>query len=89
MLHVRLLVPTELFAQVVALIVHLRGDTPTNLDGTSCKRRWVSEIVHVTPGEAEKGYALTHVFAAALSGVDADPASWQAAPEVLPPPATP
>lgn len=32
---------------------------------------------------------LAHVFAAALLGVDADPASWQAAPEDLPPPATP
>lgn len=32
---------------------------------------------------------LAHVFAAALSGVDADPASWQAAPEVVRPPATP
>ena len=32
---------------------------------------------------------LAHVFAAALLGVDADPTSWQAAPEVLLPPATP
>lgn len=52
-------------AQVVDLIVYLRVESITQPDGSSRKARWVSEIVHVTPGESEKGYALTHVFRAA------------------------
>jgi len=36
---------------------------PTNAAGTGWRRsRWVSEIVHVAPGEVAKGYATTHVF---------------------------
>ena len=64
-------------AQVVDLVVYLRTETITDENGHSRKLRWVSEIVHVTPGESEKGYALTHVFRAA-------PGSREATPRVLP-----
>lgn len=48
-------------AQVVDLIVYIRLQK-TDAGGQAEKRRWVSEIVHLTPGESEKRYALTHVF---------------------------
>ena len=64
-------------AQVVDLIVYLRVESVPQPDGSSRKARWVSEIVHVTPGESEKGYALTHVFHAA-------PGSRTATPGTLP-----
>ena len=56
-------------AQVVDLVVYLRTETTTDENGHSRKLRWVSEIVHVTPGESEKGYALTHVFRAAAGAL--------------------
>ena len=37
------------------------------------RSRWVSEIVHVAPGEAFKGYATTHVFEPSRHGGPAVP----------------
>ena len=31
-------------------------------DGTPQRHRWVAQIITVTPGEREKGYAIQHVF---------------------------
>ncbi|WP_232550068.1 CpaF family protein [Propioniciclava soli] len=66
-------------AQVVDLVVYLRTETITDERGATQKVRWVSEIVHVTPGESEKGYALTHVFHAPAG-------SYVAVPRVMPEP---
>jgi pilus assembly protein CpaF len=41
--------------------VQLQLET-TLLGGAARRDRWVSEIIAVTPGEREKGYATTHVF---------------------------
>ena len=77
--HVTSELAVRKLAQVVDLIVYLRAENITDSDGTARKARWVSEIVHVTPGESEKGYALTHVFKAA-------PGSRVATPRVMPEP---
>jgi hypothetical protein len=31
--------------------------------------RWLSELIAVTPGERDKGYATTHVFSAGTSRI--------------------
>lgn len=66
---------TSKLAAAVDLVVHLDLET-TVVDGTSVKRRRVAEIVAVSPGEADTGYATTHVFAPGPDGT--------AVPQVLP-----
>jgi pilus assembly protein CpaF len=43
------------------LVVQLDMRT-TTINGTSQRRRRVAEIIAITPGERETGYATTHVF---------------------------
>jgi pilus assembly protein CpaF len=50
-------------ADTIDLIVQLDMDTDRARDGTRRRRRWVSQIVAITPGEKEKGYAATTIFA--------------------------
>ena len=47
----------------IDIIVQLHLETTPLADGTAHRDRWVSEIITVAPGEREKGYAITHVFA--------------------------
>lgn len=49
-------------AETIDLIVQLDMDSVENPDGSESRTRWVSEIVAITPGEKEKGYAATTVF---------------------------
>src|SRR5829696_7257147 len=52
---------TRAIAENIDLVVQLQLET--TLEGGVARRdRWVSEIIAVTPGEREKGYATTHVF---------------------------
>jgi Flp pilus assembly CpaF family ATPase len=62
--HVTRELATSKLAETVDLIVQINLETkPTDDAGTSWRRsRWISEIVHVAPGEVAKGYATTHVF---------------------------
>jgi Flp pilus assembly CpaF family ATPase len=59
--HVTQELATTKLADTIDLIVQLHVETIPGESG-SRKSRWVSEILAVTPGEAEKGYALTQVF---------------------------
>jgi len=52
----------ELVAQNVHLVVHLRMRAAGQGGGP---RRWVEEVLAVSPGEADTGYATTRVFAPA------------------------
>jgi pilus assembly protein CpaF len=55
---------TRAIAENIDLVVQLQLET--TLEGGVARRdRWVSEILAVTPGEREKGYATTHVFRSA------------------------
>ena len=54
---------TNKLAETIDLIVQLDMDTETRPDGTMRRRRWVSQIVAITPGEKEKGYATSTIFA--------------------------
>ena len=66
---------TSKLAATIDLVVHL--DLRTTTQGGSFERtRRVAEIVAVTPGERETGYATTHVFAPGADGT--------AVPVVLP-----
>ena len=58
------------------LIVHLDLRTTTSNDGVSRRTRRVAEIIAISPGELETGYATTHVFATGPDGT--------AVPAVLP-----
>ncbi|MDN5764048.1 MAG: CpaF/VirB11 family protein, partial [Microlunatus sp.] len=53
---------TRSIAENIDIIVQLHLETTPQADGTARRSRWVSEIIAVTPGEKEKGYATTHVF---------------------------
>ena len=50
------------------LIVHIDLDESTDPDGGTRLRRYVTEIVAVTEGEKDRGYALSQVFKAAADG---------------------
>ena len=54
---------TRKLSETIDLIVQLDMDHDTRPDGTTRRRRWISEIVAISPGEKEKGYAATTVFA--------------------------
>jgi len=62
--HVTRELATSKLAETVDLVVQVGLQTrPLDATGTRWKRdRWVSEIVHVAPGEEAVGYATTHVF---------------------------
>ncbi len=49
-------------AASIDVIVHVHLETTPLPDGTAQRDRWVAEIITVTPGEREKGYAVQHVF---------------------------
>ncbi|GAB3769969.1 Flp pilus assembly CpaF family ATPase [Nocardioides ginsengisegetis] len=73
--HITQALATSKLAATVDLIVHLDMNTTTQ-GRTSQRRRRVAEIIALTPGERETGYATTQVFRTAASGV--------AVPAVLP-----
>ena len=62
--HVTRELATSKLAETIDLVVQIGLETqPQDETGTSWRRsRWVSEIVHVAPGEVVKGYATTHIF---------------------------
>ena len=60
--HVTKELATSKLAETVDLIVQVHLETVPLGDEQWRRSRWVSEIVAVTPGEAAKGYATTHVF---------------------------
>ncbi len=49
-------------AEHVDLVIQMHLETHPQADGTSRRSRWVSEVVAVSPGERDIGYATTHVF---------------------------
>lgn len=64
-------------AAAVDIVVQMRMDTtPGQRPGESRRERWVSEIVHVMPGEDASGYATNTIFTT-------DPGSRRARPAVL------
>jgi pilus assembly protein CpaF len=58
---------TRAIAENIDLVVQLQLETTLLAGGVARRDRWISEILAVTPGEREKGYATTHVFG---SGAD-------------------
>ena len=59
---------TRAVAENIDLVVQLHLETTPLPDGSARRDRWVSEIIAVTPGEREKGYATTHVFTPSTHG---------------------
>jgi len=59
--HVTQDLATSKLAATIDLVVQLDMRT-TTINGTSQRRRRVAEIIAITPGERETGYATTHVF---------------------------
>lgn len=55
---------TRKLSETIDLIVQLDMDAEHQPDGSVRRHRWVSEIVAISPGEKERGYAATTVFAA-------------------------
>jgi len=55
---------TRKLAETINLIVQVDMDIEELPDGTERRHRWVSEIVAISPGEKERGYAATTVFEA-------------------------
>lgn len=71
--HITRDLATSKLAETVDLVVQIDLET-IPLGGDRWRRsRWVSEIVHVAPGEAVKGYATTHVFRPSRDGGPAVP----------------
>jgi pilus assembly protein CpaF len=62
---------TRAIAENINLVVQLQLETTPMAAGAARRDRWVSEIIAVTPGEREKGYATTHVFSAGAGRVAA------------------
>lgn len=61
--HVTQELATSKLADTIDLIVHLHAEAiPGEAGVAGRKDRWVAEVLYVSPGEREKGYALTHVF---------------------------
>ncbi|GAA1988770.1 hypothetical protein GCM10009718_27940 [Isoptericola halotolerans] len=75
--HVTRDLATSKLAETVDIIVQVHLETTSLGDDQWRRDRWVSEIVHVTPGEVAKGYATTRVFAP-------NPAGGPAVPGTLP-----
>ena len=68
----------NVIAEDIDLILQLQVESVPQPDGTWRKRRWVSEIIAVEPGEDAKGYATTTIFAT-------DPGTHRATAILLPP----
>jgi len=49
-------------ASALNIIVHVDVRTELQPDGTFLKRRWTSEIAILSPGERERGYAMSSLF---------------------------
>ncbi len=75
--HVSRELATSKLAETINLIIQLRVETTRLDDNRFSRRRWVDEILHVTPGEIAKGYAVTQVFRP-------NPAGGPATPGILP-----
>lgn len=60
--HITKELATTKLAETVDLIVQVNLETVPLADDKWRRYRWVSEVVHVSPGEAAKGYATTHVY---------------------------
>lgn len=65
--HVSRQLAASKLGQAIDLVVQVNAET-RSAAGSRSRRRWVSEIAAVTPGEVEQGYALTEVFAPAGVG---------------------
>jgi Flp pilus assembly CpaF family ATPase len=59
---------TRAVAENIDIVVQLHLETTPLPGGAARRSRWVSEIITVTPGEREQGYATTHVFRPAAGG---------------------
>jgi len=55
-------VVTAKLAEAIDIIVQVHLETTEVGPNRWHRTRWVSEILHVTPGEEAKGYATTHVY---------------------------
>jgi len=73
--HITQGLATSKLAATVDLIVQLSMDT-VPVPGGACRTRRVAEVIALSPGEKDPGYATTHVFSPGPSGV--------AVPDVLP-----
>ena len=60
-------------ASSIDIIVHVHLETTPLADGTAQRSRWVAEILTLTPGERDKGYAVQQVFLAPNGGRKAEP----------------
>lgn len=60
-------------ASAIDVVVHVHLETTPMADGTPQRHRWVAEIITVTGGEREKGYAVQHVFRTAPGEREATP----------------
>ncbi len=60
--HVSSELAARKLGRAIDLVVHIRLDNTTDVEGTRHRRRAVSEIVAVGQGEVDLGYALTTVF---------------------------
>jgi len=60
--HVTEQYATRAIAEALNIVVHVDSRVEA-MDSGSVKRRWTSQIVLLGPGEREKGYSLTTVFA--------------------------
>ncbi len=60
--HVTEQYATRAISESLNIIVHVDARVEQR-NGTSSKRRWTSQIVVLEPGEKQKGYSLTSVFA--------------------------
>ncbi len=60
-------------AAAIDVVVYVHLDPAPAVDGTWQRHRWVAEIITVTQGEKEKGYAVQHVFRTAPGEREATP----------------
>ncbi|MGF0118788.1 CpaF family protein [Promicromonospora sp. Marseille-Q5078] len=73
--HVTRDLATSKLAETIDLIVQVHLETTKTGDESWSRERWVSEIVHVTPGEEAKGYAASNIFIPNPAGGPALPLS--------------
>jgi pilus assembly protein CpaF len=75
--HVTQDLATMKLAETIDLVVQVHLETTPIGDDKWRRSRWVSEILHITPGEAAKGYATTPIFRPAVGGGPAVPGTMQ------------
>ncbi len=75
--HVTRELATLKLAETIDIVVQVHMETVRISADRFRRSRWVSEIIHCTPGEAFKGYATTHIFRP-------NPAGGPAVPGILP-----